>query len=63
MQTSSIDMTGTPVSFWKEGATVYKKYGVRGLYRGCGITVLRSAPSSAFIFMIYDGLKTHFHLS
>ena len=36
---------------------------MRGLYRGCGITVARSAPSSAFIFIIFDALKGRFHLS
>lgn len=34
--------------------------GVKGFYRGCGITVFRSAPSSAFIFTIYEGLKNAF---
>ncbi|KAI1005506.1 Amino-acid transporter [Podosphaera aphanis] len=43
--------------FWEEGRKVWKQYGLKGLYRGCGITVLRSAPSSAFIFCIFDGLK------
>lgn len=30
--------------------------GPRGLYAGCGITILRSMPSSAGIFVIWDGL-------
>ncbi|KAM5446222.1 mitochondrial ornithine carrier protein [Microsporum audouinii] len=47
-------------SFWSVGRTVWKQYGVAGLYRGCGITVARSAPSSAFIFAIYEALKDYF---
>jgi ornithine carrier protein len=34
--------------------------GIRGLYAGCGITIARSAPSSALVFVMYDGLKTYF---
>jgi ornithine carrier protein len=60
MQTES---TGKDMRFWDEGRAIYRQYGVRGLYRGCGITVLRSAPSSAFIFIIFDALKGNFHLS
>ncbi|ESK82342.1 mitochondrial ornithine carrier protein [Moniliophthora roreri MCA 2997] len=39
---------------------MYKAQGVRGLYAGCGITVARSIPSSAIIFLIYDELNKHF---
>jgi ornithine carrier protein len=39
---------------------MYKAQGVRGLYAGLGVTVARSAPSSAMIFLIYDGLNKHF---
>lgn len=35
---------------------LYRAQGVRGLYAGCGITIARSIPSSAIIFLIYDGL-------
>jgi mitochondrial ornithine carrier protein len=34
--------------------------GVRGLYAGCGITIARSAPSSALVFAMYDSLKSFF---
>ncbi|KAL1960684.1 hypothetical protein VTO42DRAFT_6514 [Malbranchea cinnamomea] len=47
-------------SFWEVGQTVYRQHGVAGLYRGCGITCARSAPSSAFIFFIYEGLRHYF---
>ena len=31
--------------------------GIRGFYRGCGLTLLRAAPSSALIFSIYEALQ------
>ncbi|KAF9517797.1 hypothetical protein BS47DRAFT_1290397 [Hydnum rufescens UP504] len=36
---------------------IYRTKGIRGLYAGCGVTVARSAPSSALIFLIYDALE------
>ncbi|RKF65938.1 Amino-acid transporter arg-13 [Erysiphe neolycopersici] len=50
-------------SIWSETKAVWKHYGIRGYYRGCGITVMRSAPSSALIFCTFDGLKVHLPLS
>ena len=38
---------------------IYSQNGLKGLYRGCGITVGRSIPSSAFIFTVYEELKKH----
>lgn len=60
MQTSSVHSTAPKAKFWAEGAAIYRSYGLKGLYRGCGITVMRSAPSSAFIFIIFDALKGRF---
>jgi ornithine carrier protein len=40
--------------------SMYKAQGIRGLYAGMGVTVARSAPSSAMIFLIYDGLNKYF---
>jgi ornithine carrier protein len=60
MQTSTVSDLRQRRTFWKEGAMLWKQHGIRGMYRGCGITCLRSAPSSAFIFMVYDGMKRHF---
>lgn len=62
MQTVSVSSTAPQVTFWNEGAAIYRQYGLKGLYRGCGITVARSAPSSAFIFIIFDFLKANLHL-
>lgn len=58
LQTMAIGESVKDRTFLKEGLAIWKQYGVAGLYRGCGITCLRSAPSSAFIFMVFDGLKT-----
>ena len=60
MQTTAIGGTSQKRTFMQEGKALWHQHGLRGLYRGCGITVLRSAPSSAFIFMVYDGLKQSF---
>jgi ornithine carrier protein len=62
MQTSPIGQSVAGQTFLSEGMSLWKQHGLRGMYRGCGITVLRSAPSSAFIFMVYDGLKRNMPL-
>lgn len=50
-------------TFGAEAAAVWRQAGLAGFYRGCGITCLRSAPSSAFIFIVFDGLKTYVPLA
>lgn len=62
MQTYEVEGSAK-LSFWKEGATLWRQHGLKGMYRGCGITVARSAPSSAFIFIIYDALKRAYPLT
>lgn len=47
-------------SFGRTFLAMYRAQGIRGLYAGCGITVARSIPSSAVIFLIYDTLKKRF---
>jgi len=59
MQTSPIGQSTANRTFWNESVALWRQAGLPGFYRGCGITVLRSAPSSAFIFIIYDGLKKY----
>ncbi|KHO01325.1 amino acid transporter arg-13 [Metarhizium album ARSEF 1941] len=49
-------------TFRSECLALWQSQGLRGMYRGCGITCLRSAPSSALIFMSFDGLKRTFPL-
>ena len=61
MQTEKLEAaSGTPKTFGAVAKAVWRQQGLRGLYQGCGITVARSAPSSAFIFSIYEGLRTYF---
>jgi ornithine carrier protein len=48
---------GTPrPTFVGTFKAMYKAQGIRGLYAGMGVTAARSIPSSAIIFLIYDGL-------
>ncbi|KAJ5602186.1 hypothetical protein N7510_011720 [Penicillium lagena] len=59
------DLSRLPVNserqtFWSVGKTLWKQQGIKGMYRGCGITCARSAPSSAFIFSVYEGLRHYF---
>jgi ornithine carrier protein len=46
--------------FFEVAKKIYKSRGIRGLYAGCGVTVMRSAPSSAMIFLIYETLESKF---
>jgi ornithine carrier protein len=63
MQTTPIgESAAQQRSFAAESAALWKQAGLSGFYRGCGITVLRSVPSSAFIFIVFDGLKKYFPL-
>lgn len=63
MQTTSVMHNGPRQRFFQEGIALWRQHGLQGLYRGCAITVMRSAPSSAFIFIIFDGLKNHFRFA
>jgi ornithine carrier protein len=57
------DPSGKPPpkpSFLGTFKAMYSARGIKGLYAGCGITVARSIPSSAIIFLIYDGLYRYF---
>ncbi|KAL8645768.1 MAG: hypothetical protein Q9210_006527, partial [Variospora velana] len=55
--TSSLQSNRPRTTFWKSGMELWRQQGLKGLYRGCGITVARSAPSSAVIFTLYEGLR------
>lgn len=54
------EMGNVKPTFSNVGRQLYKAHGLKGLYRGCGITVARSAPSSALIFTIYESLREMF---
>jgi ornithine carrier protein len=62
MQTEDVSLAakGGPRSFFSVGRAMWAQHGLKGFYRGCGITVARAAPSSAFIFSIYEALKGYF---
>ncbi|CAF9908816.1 MAG: hypothetical protein ALECFALPRED_005062 [Alectoria fallacina] len=58
MQTEEVRAGGqVRKTFWVSGKALWQQQGIRGMYRGCGITVGRAAPSSAFIFAVYEGLR------
>lgn len=59
MQTEEFSMAGRR-TFMSVGKALWQSHGLKGLYRGCGITVARAAPSSALIFAIYEGLRKTF---
>lgn len=60
MQTVSVDTVGAnQLSFVATGRQLWREQGLRGYYRGCGITVFRAAPSSAIIFSIYEALRRY----
>ncbi|KAJ7839574.1 L-ornithine transporter [Mycena olivaceomarginata] len=48
---------GRPASFYRTFTKMYASHGIRGLYAGCGMTVLRAVPSSGIVFVVYDGLS------
>ncbi|PWN49161.1 putative mitochondrial ornithine carrier protein AmcA/Ort1 [Violaceomyces palustris] len=47
----------TRTGFFQTFMNIYRTRGVRGLYAGCGVTCIRSAPSSALIFLMYNKLE------
>ncbi|ORZ17085.1 mitochondrial carrier domain-containing protein [Absidia repens] len=50
---------GPARSFGQIARAIYRDAGIKGFYRGCGITALRSAPTSAIIFLTYEQLTQH----
>ncbi|CAG8631109.1 722_t:CDS:2 [Paraglomus brasilianum] len=58
MQTEEESMKAAGKVFDKQGSIqiarqMYKADGIKAFYKGCGMTVARSAPSSALIFLTY----------
>ncbi|KAL7269096.1 mitochondrial ornithine carrier protein [Rhizina undulata] len=61
MQTEAIGIRGEKSKgFFTVAKGMYRAGGLSSLYRGCGITCLRSAPSSAIIFLVYESMKAYF---
>ncbi|KAK9469161.1 mitochondrial carrier domain-containing protein [Lipomyces arxii] len=56
MQTESILSGTSDRGFWTVGKDMYRAGGISALYRGCGMTAMRAAPSSAIIFFTYEYL-------
>ncbi|EME49857.1 hypothetical protein DOTSEDRAFT_68597 [Dothistroma septosporum NZE10] len=54
------ELTTVRPTFMNVGKELWRSHGLKGLYRGCGITVARSAPSSALIFTCYEALRKKF---
>ena len=54
------ELSNVRPTFINVGKELWRSHGLKGLYRGCGITVARSAPSSALIFTIMENLKKAF---
>ena len=46
-----------PAGFVGTLQRIWTTRGIRGLYAGCGVTCLRSGPSSAIIFLLYSRLE------
>ncbi|KAI8906025.1 mitochondrial carrier domain-containing protein [Gorgonomyces haynaldii] len=46
--------------FMDVAKTLYRQEGWRGFYRGFGITICRSAPTSGIIFLTYETLSRNF---
>ncbi|PWN30140.1 mitochondrial carrier [Jaminaea rosea] len=46
-----------PSGFLTTFQRIWATRGIRGLYAGCGVTCLRSGPSSAIIFLLYSRLE------
>ena len=60
IQTGELSHQGARPTFLSTGRALWNSHGLRGLYRGCGITVARSAPSSALIFTVVERLRGWF---
>ncbi|KAK5130460.1 hypothetical protein LTR08_002024 [Meristemomyces frigidus] len=54
------ELTHVRPTFGGVARALWAAHGLKGLYRGCGVTCLRSAPSSALIFTIVARLHEAF---
>ncbi|KAI8865763.1 mitochondrial ornithine carrier protein, partial [Ramicandelaber brevisporus] len=57
MQVFADSANGRKVGFVQTGLDVWRSGGFKTVYRGCGITVARSAPANAAIFATYEYLS------
>lgn len=56
---SRIQTAPHKVGFLTMGKLMWQSAGIRGFYRGCGITLIRSIPSNACILYTYETLSHH----
>ena len=56
---AELNPTAPRLGFLQMGRSIYRTRGLKGLYAGCGLTCLRSGPSSAVIFLLYETLEKH----
>ena len=54
------DFKTSTKSFLATGRELYRGEGIRGLYRGLGITLARSCPASGVMFLTYETLNKRF---
>ncbi|KAK1921664.1 mitochondrial carrier domain-containing protein [Papiliotrema laurentii] len=57
---AELDPHAPRLSFAGMGKKIWSTRGIKGLYAGCGVTCLRSGPSSAMIFALYETLQGKF---
>jgi len=57
---AELDPTAKRLSFVGMGKKIWRTRGLKGMYAGCGLTCLRSGPSSAMIFALYETLQGRF---
>jgi ornithine carrier protein len=57
---AELDPTAKRLSFVGMGKKIWRTRGLKGMYAGCGLTCLRSGPSSAMIFALYETLQGKF---
>ena len=59
----SKQQTGAKGSFPRVFGSVFRREGIRGLFKGLGITLIRAVPSNAVLFLTYelvmDAWRTH----
>lgn len=54
IQTSPLDMPRSQLSMWRVGSAIVAQHGVKHLFRGLGITLIRAFPVNGTIFPVYE---------
>lgn len=56
---SRIQIQSSRSGMWKVIGEVFRKEGIRGLYKGLLPTVIRTFPATGALFVAYESTKTH----